>query len=115
MSETRFDELPRWVDIAIAEHLLGLKVERKAVRTTPGDHLYGYEVTFFIEPDDSPAAGMVRWTYDDGACNFIAWRNGRDESDGNAPPLPLSDASSSERGGRIAWPDGSPSISTQRW
>lgn len=82
--QKKFDELPRWVDVAIAEYLLGLKVERRRPKTS-ADRLYPYEVTFFMEPD----SGLVQWTYDDNACNFMAYRNGRDESDGIAKPLPL--------------------------
>lgn len=68
----------RELDIAIAERVLGMRVER----VTPS--WYGREVILFYHPDDP----LIVYSYDTNACNAMMYRNGVDNTNGIAPPLP---------------------------
>jgi hypothetical protein len=67
------------LDAAIAEHVLGFHVER----VTP-DWYRGREVLLFFSPGET----LVSYSADANACNAMMYCNGRDASDGTAPPLP---------------------------
>lgn len=76
--ETPVDELEgRDLDIAIAVEVLGYKK-----RVLEPDW-YDLPVTCFFDPH-----GIIEYSYDDRACNAMMYRNGEDESEGFADPLP---------------------------
>lgn len=68
----------RTIDQLVAEHVLKLTVKKIRV------DWYQFEIWLFLDPD-----GLIRYSWDGNACNAIMNRNGRDESDGVADPLPF--------------------------
>lgn len=71
-------EAGREMDEAIAEHVMGWRVER----ITP--EWYGTEVVLFYETDYP----LISYSSDARSCNACMYRNGKDDTDGIAPPLP---------------------------
>jgi hypothetical protein len=70
--------MSRDLDVAVAERVLGMHVER----IKPA--WYPLEVTLFYWPNDP----LITYSYDANACNAMMYRNGKDDTAGTAPPLP---------------------------
>lgn len=66
------------IDIAIAEKVFGFKVNKVK------PDWYPYEVLLFYHEGDP----LISYSWDENACNAMMHANGRDGSDGTAPPLP---------------------------
>ena len=69
----------REIDVLVAEHVMGFHVERIK------PDWYPHEVTLFFRPGNP----LVEYSYDENACNAMMHRNGKDDSDGTASPLPF--------------------------
>jgi hypothetical protein len=69
----------RQIDIDIASTIFGYTT--RVIQPT----WYRHEVMLFYRVGDD----MPEYSYDENACNAIIYRNGRDDSDGVARPLPF--------------------------
>lgn len=65
----------------IAERVFGMRVD--IVRS---EHYHEGEIDVYLfrEPD----CELITYSYDINACNLMVWCNGRDSSNGTAPPVP---------------------------
>lgn len=68
----------REIDSLVATEIMGL------TKKTIQPDWYPHPVDLFFHPD----GGFVVYSYDENACNAMMHRNGKDDSDGTAPPLP---------------------------
>jgi hypothetical protein len=71
----------RELDALVAEKVLGMHVER----IRPAWYHGGQEVLCFYQP----LGTLMEYSLDADACNAMMFRNGVDERDGIAPPLPF--------------------------
>lgn len=79
MTRTEWDALSdREKDAVVAEKVMGYRV----IVIEP--EWYRLPVKCFYEDGCS----LIQYTYDANACNAMMYRNGKDDSDGTAPPLP---------------------------
>lgn len=72
-------EAGRELDELVAEQVMGLRVERIK------PDWYPVEVALFFRPGNP----LVEYSLDERSCNARMFRNGVDEKDGTAPPLPF--------------------------
>lgn len=68
----------RELDILVAEKVLGMRIERIQTKW------YNHDILCFYEP----SCDLMVYSYDENACNAMMYRNGVDERDGVAQPLP---------------------------
>ena len=68
----------RELDALVATEIMGLE------KQTIQPDWYPHPVDLFIHPKN----GLIVYSYDENACNAMMHRNGKDDSDGTAQPLP---------------------------